>query len=253
MKKFLFIVVISLFSLTANAGWGIEAEPLFENAEGILCLGKASPNLPTKLIKTDSVPLAYRDTVLSDGTLSRLYFLPYSSLTSRDSKKHFFVHWQFPDGVRILLDKDSTSFLYPSGLQPGLYNFVSKHIEVVNDYNMGSSEVAYIGIEYLNTRKQDSPYSKPYSTKDCQYRNVSMYANVKVLDESKALVTRNSPKFYVRVIDADSDEKADFNVHVVSNNRWGTDCAQWRWVDSDEDFCVIFGYGGNFTIRLIEK
>ena len=253
MKNYLFIVV--LFSLTASARTGIEAEPLFENTEGILCLGKAGVNIPTLLIKTDSVPLAYRDTVLPNGMYSRLYTLPYSSLTSRYSKRHFFVYWQFPDGVRVMLDKDSTSFLYPSGLEPGLHNFVSKYIEVVSDYYRPNdrNEVAYISIEYLNAPKQSSPQSKPYYSQDCQYRGTSMYANVKVLDESQAFVSRNTPKFYVRVIEADSDEKADFDVHPVVNHRWGTECAQWRWVDSDEDFCVIFGFGGNFTIRIIEK
>ncbi|MDR2569582.1 MAG: hypothetical protein LBD23_04695 [Oscillospiraceae bacterium] len=147
MKKFLIIVMVFVCSISANAKFGIDPEPLFENAEGVLCLGKAGW---ITLIKTDSVPLTYRDTVLSDATPSRLYFLPYASLTSMDSQHHFFVYWQFPDGVRVILHKNTPSFLYPSGLQPGLHNLVSEYIKVVNDYPMGpDEEMAHIAIEYL--------------------------------------------------------------------------------------------------------
>ena len=241
----------------------VDAVPLFENAEGVLCLGRTNGgSIPVRLIKTDSVPLAYRDTVLPDGTPSRLYVLPYASLTSRDSKDHFFVHWQFPDGVRILLDKDSTSFFYPSGLTPGLYNLVSKHIEVAEDFGFtplvgkdgklyNRDEVAYVDVEYFNSPKQSDPYSKPYPREDCKYRESSMFAKVKVIDRNEYCET--PPRYYVRIVDADSDEKADFDVHIVKNFRWGTDCAQWQWVDSGQDFCVTFSGGGEFSIRIIDK
>ena len=251
MKKYLFILVFFI-PFTFSASELMLPELLFENTEGVLCLGKRSNIIPSSLVTTDSLLLVYRDTILPDGTPSRLYTLPYSASSVVKYSKSFFVYWQFPDGVRVMLNKDSTSFLYPSGLSPGLYNLASKHIRVVEGY-VKPSEARLIVFEHLNAPKQASPQSKPYPNKDCQYRGTSMYANVKVLDESQAFVSRNTPKYYVRVIDADSDEKADFDVHPVVNNRWGTECAQWRWVDKDEDFCVIFGYGGNFTIRIIEK
>ena len=252
MKKSLFIIVVSLFPLTSNA---MVAELLFENTEGVLCLSKLWERYNSffDLVTTDSVPLAYRDTILPDGTPSRSYFLPYSSLP-RQWPEHFFILWQFPDGVRVLLDKKTPSFLYPSGLQPGLYNFVSEYIKIKRDiYNDNPRQAGGVRFEYLNAPKQDSPYSKPYRNQECEYRGTSMYANVKVLDESQAFVSRDTPKFYVRVIKPDSKEQATFDVHPVVNHQWGTECAQWRWVDCEEDFCVIFGFGGDFTIRIIDK
>lgn len=170
-------------------------------------------------------------------------------------KDHFFVYWQFPDGVRIMLDKDSATFLYPSGLEPGVHNFVSEHIRLLDDYSYPGNrdEIGGIFFEYINAPKQADPYSKPYPRDDCRYRGKSMFANVRVVDESEAFAFRSKPTFYVRVVEPDSDEKADFDVYPVVNHRWGTECAQWRWVDSGEDFCVIFGFGGDFTIRIMDN
>ena len=248
MKKYLFIL-ISLISLTAHAQWTMHSEMLFENTEGVLCLGKIGSNSRLPLVTTDSLPLAYRDTILSDGTPSRLYSLPPHSALS-EKPDHFFIYWLFPDGVRILLHKDSTSFLYPSGLQPGLHNLVSNRIEVMRENHDNPNRAGIIGFEYLNAPKQDSPYSKPYPRRDCEYKGTSMFAKVKVIGFDEYCKTE---RFYVRVIENNSDTKADFDVYPVVNQRWGTECAQWQWVDSGEDFCVTFGFGGDFTIRIIDK
>ncbi len=253
MKKFLIIFIFSI-ALAVNADRYIYPQRLFENAEGVLCLFEN----PFADNTADSIPLSYRDTILADGTVSRSYFLPYSAPPLVQALwGSSFVYWQFPDGVRIILSEDSTSFLYPSGLKPNLYNLVPEQIVVTKDnYNPDNpNEGNSIDFNYINTRKHS--YSKPSPTSKCQYvtsfgTEVSMYANVKVLDESEAFIARDTPKYYVRVIEPDSDEKADFDVHIVKNHRWGTDCAQWRWVDCDEDFCVIFGFGGDFKIRIID-
>lgn len=69
---------------------------------------------------------ALRDTILADGTRSRIYAGKVSSVRTSP------VRWcyvQFLDGVEMLLPVPSgflVEFAYPSGLQPGLHNFVDR-------------------------------------------------------------------------------------------------------------------------------
>ena len=199
--------------------------------------------------QTTSVDISLKsrgDTILPGGTHARWYLLPHLGQYFYPYASANYTYWWLPDSVRVIIKKD-TYILYP-GILPGLHNFASD--EIVVDSVSGRD----VFFKYIDRPpSQSNVYNKPSRIQSCEFGGYSMYAKVKILGENENIEC-NHAVFKVRAIVTGSKEKADFDVRIVTDNRWGLQCAQWRWVDKDEDFCVRFVNSGEaFTVRIIEK
>jgi len=261
MKKY-FLVAFLLLPFVANAQkkpYSLERTKMYE--EGPNARYPGSPkrfyydagsiyNRRTKSYDSNDLGWVSKgDTILPDGTRAGQYILPHLGEYSYPYAPTNFTYWWLFDSVRVIVNKD-TEILYP-GLLPGLHNFASDEI-TIDSVSPNGSEVFFRYID--RPPSQVNAYNKPSRIQSCEYGGYSMYANVKVVGVNESSEKCEHTVFNVRIIEIGSKEKADFDVHVVNNNRWGLPCAQWRWVDSDEDFCVRFVNSGEaFTIRIFDK
>jgi hypothetical protein len=262
MKK-CFLFAFFLLPFVANAQkepYTLKSKTIYEgrwsnfypNMQGkrLYYYGESTYNRRTNSYSSDTETWAsHGDTIIADGVRARRYILPHLGEYADPYAPWNYTYWQLPDSIGVIIKKD-TEILYP-GLLPGLHNFASDEITVDSVSPSGST----VFFRYVDRPpSQVSVYNKPSRTRSCEYGGYSMYAKVKLLGENESSEKCEHAVFKVRIIGAGSKEKADFDVHVVNNNRWGLPCAQWRWVDSDEDFCVRFvNSNESFTIRVFDK
>lgn len=268
MKNFLLIFLLLLLPVSVLAQ-AIESRPsklppkgaifspkpvqLYENADGVLC-EKSYRNKYVKdgygyktVADTFLDPRKYRDTILADGTHSRLYGVP-ECLVGVPAWKYFCL----PDGVCMFMDCNQT-FLYPTNLKPGIYNFAKDWVDILSIKDGVPTVEELIWYTYGPEKPTSSTSSSSYSTStsgfsdnkpaDCILRGKNMNAKVKIVP------TYNRADFKIRTVSYGED----LTVRFVSRSRtWGL-CGQWEVVEFGEDFSVTFvNSGEDFTIRIVD-
>jgi len=257
MKNLFFILFLLPFTLAAQSRFTPEYEKLCENEDGILGIlhfRKCYPLNPR------------RDTILADGSISKIYFL--SSHCYRGSRPSW-RYMRMPDGVDMLLPCFA-QFAYPSGLKPGLYNLVEDYVKVVgiNDQETviakmdrpWSIEKFYdrpwtmsdIGTPIVETTVSYAPWKEP--APEWNARNTSTpsqpAAETTVSQTPAPCTIQVSGKSFplkgkVQVVTSFPDIKVqvvtsfpDLRVQVV--NSFPDDCGQWQFVNSFPDIKVQF-------------
>ncbi len=191
----------------------------------------------------DAILEPLRDTTLSDGSVSHIYYIAKGCYGCSGYRDNRWGYMRFPDGVDMLLPMNdpncSVEFHYPTGLKPGLYNFAEKFAKIVRINNDGTPVV-----ECQNKDSLQAYYDALYPTEP--YTEPSRNSTVNPASCSIIIRGKTIPLYgRVKIVTSSADIKvAESAYHTdlrVKEVLYPGSCGEWVFVESGSyDFTVEF-------------
>ncbi len=200
-----------------------------------------------RLIYDDFTPFEIlRDTILPDGTLSRVYSTVKDYHPCYGYYPNQWCFLRLPDGVQLLLPCGA-EYIYPTGMEPDIYNRAPRLLKVTgidacslpivetpNGYAKWRDSEYYPS---LNAKPDPEPTLEPPPdpcTITVNGKTISLYGRVQVVSSFGDIKVAESsiPDLYVATVSSP------------------TKCGEWVFVDSNPDFTIEYSSFPDLKIQF---